>query len=141
MKRFLKLTLPVVMLAMILGMGLDAQAKGKKTTRMVYYIVCGSYSSLDQAIKFCEEMSEVVFYEVFEAKANGKTVYRTCCACYYNIADAKKDLNGIYSSFGNGDWWIWPSRGLAKCVYRPLSPADGETRIPVLKPSTRAFTE
>ena len=26
-------------------------------------------------------------------------------------------------------------------LYRPLSPADGETRVPVFRPSTQAFTE
>ena len=141
MKRVFQFGTMLLLLAIMLGTPSQVQAKSKKQVRNVYYIVCGSYSTRDAAIKQAELMSEVVFYHVYKAKANGKTVYRTCCACYYNIADAKKDLNGIYSSFGNGDWWIWPSRGLAKCVYRPLSPADGETRIPVLKPSTRAFTE
>lgn len=119
----------------------SAQAKGKKSQRTVYYIVCGSYSSLDNAIEHSEQMSEVLFYNVYKTTVNGKTVYRLCCQCYYKEADAKKDLNGILSGFKGDDWWIWPSRGLAKCVYRPLSPADGESRMPDLKPLNKPITE
>ncbi len=139
MKRFLMIFLPVL-LVMMLGSSVDAQAKTKKSPRTVYYIVCGSFTSLEDAIEFCDEMSEVVFYEAFVAKANGKTVYRVCCDCYYNLADAKKDLNGIYSGFAGDDKWIWPSKGLAKCVYRPASPRDGRP-IPVFKPSAKAMTD
>lgn len=142
MKKILKHTLPLLLLALILGMGTEtAQAKTAKKTRTVYYIVCGSYSSLDKAIKQSEMMSEVVFYPVYKTTANGKTVYRLCCECYYSREDAQKDLDGIFSGFKGDDWWIWPSKGLAKCVYRPQSPADGEKRIPVLKPRTSAITE
>ena len=142
MKKILKHTLPLLLLALIMGMGTQtSQAKTAKKTRTVYYIVCGSYSSLDKAIKQSEQMSEVVFYPVYKTTANGKTVYRLCCDCYYSFDDAKKDLEGIYNGFKGDDWWIWPSKGLAKCVYRPLSPADGEKRIPVLKPRTSAITE
>lgn len=139
MKRFIKCYLPLVLLCAIMAGALSLQAATKKKTqRNVYYIVCGSYSSLNEAINFCDQMSEVVFYQVFEAKVNGKTVYRTCCDCYYNEADAKADLKGIYSNYGS-DWWIWKSKGLAKCLYRPQSPADGEDRIPVLKPRNSAM--
>lgn len=144
MKRIINKMLPFVLLLLCVAMGstmAEGKAKAKSNNRTIYYIVCGSYSSLNDAIKFCDQMSEVVFYEVFEAKVKGKTVYRACCDCYYNLNDAKKDLEGIYSSFKSDDWWIWPSKGLAKCVYRPESPADGETRIPVLRPNTKAFTE
>lgn len=118
-----------------------AQAKTAKKVRTVYYIVCGSYSSLNDAIKQSEQMSEVVFYPVYQAKAGGKTVYRLCCECYYSREDAQKDLDGILSGFKGEDWWIWPSKGLAKCVYRPQSPADGQKRIPALKPHTKALTD
>lgn len=143
MKRFFKLSLPVLLLAMIMGLGstTTAQAKTMKKVRTVYYIVCGSYNTLDAAIKQSEQMSEVVFYPVYKTKANGKTVYRLCCECYYSREDAQKDLDGILSGFRGDDWWIWPSKGLATCVYRPQSPADGAKRIPALKPHTKAMTE
>ena len=91
-------------------------------------------------IKQSEMMSEVVFYHVYKAKVNGKTVYRLCCQCYYKEADAKKDLDGIFAGFKGDDWWIWPSKGRAKCVYSPQSPADGN-KMPPLKPLTKAITE
>ena len=142
MKRLLKNTLPLLLLALIMGIGTEtAQAKTAKKARTVYYIVCGSYSSLDKAIKQSEQISEVVFYPVYKATANGKTVYRLCCQCYYSEADAKKDLEGILSGFKGDDWWIWPSKGLAKCVYRPQSPEDVNKRIPALKPLTKPMTE
>ena len=141
MKRILKNVLPLILLALMLGGAFNAQAKTKKQPRTVYYIVSGSYSSLDKAKKQSEMMSEVLFYPVYKTTVKGKTVYRLCCECYYNEADAKKDLEGILSGFKGDDWWIWPSKGLAKCVYRPLSPEDGNKRIPELKPHTEAITE
>ena len=141
MKRFLKTALPLLLLSVMIGCAFDAQAKTKKQPRTVYYIVCGSYSSLDKAIKHSEEMSEVVFYSVYKATVKGKTVYRLCCECYYNKADAQKDLDGFFSSFKNDNWWIWPSKGLAKCVYRPQSPKDGQERIPEMRPLTSPITD
>ena len=141
MKRFIKISLPLVLIALMAFCAFDAQAKTKKQPRTVYYIVCGSYSSLKKAIEHSEQMSEVLFYPVYKATANGKTVYRVCCQCYYNKADAEKDLEGLLSGFKSDDWWIWQSKGLAKCVYRPLSPKDGEERIPALKPLSEPLTE
>ena len=141
MKRFIKISLPLLLIALMAFCAFDAQAKTKKQPRTVYYIVCGSYSSLKKAIEHSEQMSEVLFYPVYKATANGKTVYRVCCQCYYNKADAEKDLEGLLSGFKGDDWWIWPSKGLAKCVYRPLSPKDGEERIPALKPLSEPLTE
>lgn len=141
MKRFIKISLPLLLIALMAFCAFDAQAKTKKQPRTVYYIVCGSYSSLKKAIEHSEQMSEVLFYPVYKATANGKTVYRVCCQCYYNKADAEKDLEGLLSGFKSDDWWIWQSKGLAKCVYRPLSPKDGEERIPALKPLSEPLTE
>ncbi len=141
MKRFLRIGLPIILLSIMLGSSLDVQAKTKKQQRTVYYIVCGSYSSLNEAIKQSEQMSEVVFYPVYKTTVNGKAVYRLCCQCYYSKADAEKDLEGILSGFKGDDWWIWPSKGLAKCVYRPQSPEDGNKRITALRPLSQPMTE
>ncbi len=141
MRRSIKIGLPLLLIALMAFCALDAQAKTKKQPRTVYYVVCGSYSSLKKAIEHSEQMSEVMFYPVYKTTANGKTVYRLCCQCYYNKADAEKDLEGLLSGFKGDDWWIWPSKGLAKCVYRPLSPKDGEERIPALKPLSEPLTE
>ena len=142
MKRLSKLFVPLMLLLAVVAMGTSsAQAKTKQKTRTVYYIVCGSYSTLEQAKKQSEMMSEVLFYPVYKTTAKGKTVYRLCCQCYYNLADAQKDLNGFLSGFSGGDWWIWPSKGLAKCVYRPYSPKGDGERIPALTPLTEPITE
>ncbi|MBR5030732.1 MAG: SPOR domain-containing protein [Muribaculaceae bacterium] len=141
MKRFFKSALPFILMALMIGSAFSAQAKTKKQPRTVYYIVCGSYTSLDKAKKQSEQMSEVLFYPVYKTTANGKTVYRLCCECYYNRADAEKDLKGFLSGFSGDDWWIWPSKGLAKCVYRPFSPKGDNERIPALKPLTKPITE
>ena len=84
MKRFFKSALPFILMALMIGGAFSAQAKTKKQPRTVYYIVCGSYTSLDKAKKQSEQMSEVLFYPVYKTTANGKTVYRLCCECYYN---------------------------------------------------------
>lgn len=142
MKNLSKLFMSLMLLLALVVMGSSsAQAKNKQKTRTVYYIVCGSYSSLDKAIKQSEQLSEVLFYPVYKTTVKGKTVYRLCCECYYNIEDAKKDLDGFLSGFKSDEWWIWPSKGLAKCVYRPFSPKDDEERIPALKPLTEPITE
>ena len=84
MNRISKHALSLVLLLLCVAMGTtvaQGKTKAKSKSRTIYYIVCGSYSSLQEASNFAEQMSEVVFYEVFEAKANGKTVYRVCCDC------------------------------------------------------------
>ena len=137
----MKKVLPLLLLSLLMVATLSTEAKSKKSQRTVYYIVCGSYPTQEEAIRHADEMSEVVFYNVYKATANGKTVYRLCCDCYYSKADAEKDLEGILSGFKGYDWWIWPSKGLAKCVYRPYSPKGNGERMPNLKPHTKAMTE
>ncbi|MBR5638967.1 MAG: SPOR domain-containing protein [Muribaculaceae bacterium] len=143
MRRFIKFSLPLLLLALMAFSATDAQAKTKprKQIRTVYYIVCGSYSSLDQAIEQSEQMSEVMFYPVYKTTVKGKTVYRLCCQCYYSKAHAEKDLKGFLSGFKSDDWWIWQSKGFANCVYRPLSPKGDGERIPELRPLTKPLTE
>ena len=141
MKNNLKKTLPLLLLALLMVTAFSAEAKSKKQSRTVYYIVCGSYPTLEEAIDHAEEMSEVVFYNVYKATANGQVTYRLCCQCYYSKADAQKDLNGIFSGFKNSDWWVWPSQGLAECVYRPYSPEGDNKRMPDLRPLSKALTE
>lgn len=144
MNRLSKIFMPLMLLLAVVAMGtssVQAKTKNKSKTRTVYYIVCGSYSSLDQAKKQSEQISEVLFYPVYKTTVNGKTVYRLCCQCYYNLSDAQKDLDGFLSGFKGDDWWIWPSKGLAKCVYRPFSPEGDGKRIPALTPLTEPITE
>ena len=135
MKRLFKNTLPLILLAIMLASAFSTQAKTtKKKNRTVYYIVCGSYDSLDNAIKFCNEMSEVVFYLVYETKADGKIKYRVCCDCTATMSKAKKQLAFFKDFLGSDDLWIWSSKGLAKCVYRPEAPIGDGSRIPILQP-------
>ena len=141
MKNNLKITLSLLLIALMMSTAFSSEAKTKKKARTVYYIVCGSYPTLDEAIEHAEEMSEVLSYQVYKTTVDGVAAYRLCCQCYYSKADAQKDLNGIFSSFKGDDWWIWPSKGLAKCVYRPLSPKGDGERDAVLRPLRKAITE
>ena len=74
MRRSIKIGLPLLLIALMAFCAFDAQAKTKKQPRTVYYVVCGSYSSLKKAIEHSEQMSEVMFYPVYKTTANGKTV-------------------------------------------------------------------
>jgi len=140
MKRIMKRSLPLVLLVMVMALGcFNAQGSTPKKTRTVYYIVCDSYSSLDKAIKASENLSEVVFYPVYKATVKGTTKYRLCCACFYSKAKAQEQLKRYKDFLMRDDLWLWPSKGLAKCVYRPVSPKDGEERIPALVPDKFAI--
>lgn len=95
-------------------------------SRTIYYIVCGSYNSKQQAIAASQQMSEVVFYDVYEVREKGATKYRLSCFCSFSKAEAQRELKKFKRNFGGKDWWIWPSAGMAKCVYIAPSPAADE---------------
>ena len=96
--------------------------------KTVYYVVAGSYEDRDNAIEVAQQMSEVLFYDVYEATANGKKVYRLCSGAYKTKAAAQKALEE-FKKFLSIDWWIWPSKGMAKCVYIYPSPAGDEDAV------------
>ena len=127
----MKSTLPLLLVALCMAMSFSAEAA--KKSKKVYYVVAGSYSSFEEAKKTAENISEVMFYSVYKVNVKGKVAYRLCCECFYTREKAQEFINEYGPSFCD-KMWIWESNGLGNCVYRPLSPADGETRIPLLKP-------
>ncbi len=125
MKRLLLLFL-IVMATM--------SANAQRGRRTVYYLVNGSYSTLAEAKKACNDNSqcEVVFLRrgpIYQARANGKTVYRMCSACFYSKQKAQELAN-----LQGG--WIWPSNGLAKCVYLGYYEDENERLTIKMKPLT-----
>lgn len=77
----------------------------------VYYVVTGSYSTLENAGKNNEGDAPI-----YEVEAGGKTVYRVCPVSFYNAADAKEYARGMKQAL-NVDAWVSPCDGLAKCVW------------------------
>ena len=94
----------------------------------VYYVVGGSYKNRESAIKQAQTLSEVVFYNVYEATVKGKKTYRLCCGAYTDKKSAQDCLNMVKRHF-NGNVWIWRNKGLAKCVYISPSPVDDEDEV------------
>ena len=103
-----------------------AAAAGKKASKKqaVYYLVCASFNTLEEAVKASENMSEVLFYPVYKATVKGRTVYRLCCECYYSKEKAQKRCSELGPMTFSNDIWVWKSNGTAQCVYVPQSPAD-----------------
>ena len=127
MKRTIKNLLPlmlVVLVSVMAAFTADAARRTAKKTAKVYYLVCGSYSSLDKAKEASEFMSEVLFYPVYKTTVKGKTVYRLCCECYYSKKKAQARARELMGMNFSDSIWVWESNGLAKCVYVPQSPAD-----------------
>ena len=92
-----------------------AQRRGRNNSRRtVYYVVCASFSSLSEAKKASDHGSQFDFNlhvgPIYQATANGKTVYRMCEGCYYS-RQAAQNFVDMYGG------WIWATNGLAKCVY------------------------
>ena len=126
MKRTVKRLLPLMLVALVSVMAAftaDAARRQAKKPQKVYYLVCGSYSSLEKAKEASENMSEVLFYPVYKTTAKGKTVYRLCCECYYSKKKAQARAKELKDMVFN-EIWVWESNGLANCMYVPQSPAD-----------------
>lgn len=101
MKRILMLFLVM----MTITISADAQRRG----RTVYYVVQASYSTLAQAREHNAHTVEWGELYIYKARANGKTVYRMCSACFYSKSAAQAEARK------NGGW-VWPSSGLARFV-------------------------
>ena len=120
LKRTVKNLLPLMLVALVSVMAAftaDAARRPAKKPAKVYYLVCGSYSSLEKAKEASENMSEVLFYPVYKKKAQERA----------------KELMGMVF---NDSIWVWESNGLANCVYVPQSPADepgveGQPLVPI----------
>ena len=93
-------------------------AKGK-----VYYVVIGSYESIDEAKKSTEVLPDALDgSNIYRTTAKGKTVYRLCAGCYYKRKDAQSQVDGINEYLGR-EAWVWESDGVAPCVYQGIAPS------------------
>ena len=124
MKRIFSFLLAVLVLAACGTAIMDAKTKKKTSsnnnTRTVYYFVIGSYSSLSNAKEAMFDYPDG--YDccpIFEAKKDGKTLYRICAGIYRTREDALRHKKNFDDYFGWPGTWNWKSNGNAKCAYRP----------------------
>lgn len=122
MKHFLKLSiLAVLLVAVGFQRGEAKPPRGSHGGgRTVYYVVWGSFSTLEAAKESMAMVPDGMEAPIYEGRANGRTVYRHCVGCYYSKRKAQEAINVFNSTYGHRDIWIWPSKGLAKCVYCPI---------------------
>ena len=95
---------------------------------IVYYVVIGSYSSLQNAIKARNDLMYISPEwlsppPIFSDVAKGKVVYRLCSGIFNRKDKAKERESFVKGELGI-DAWIWKSNGLATCVDRPLDDDD-----------------
>lgn len=100
---------------------LEPKYRGK-----VYYVVVDSHPDFLSA-KQHAEMFDIVF-AVYRVMIDGKTTFRCVDGCYKSLQDAENYLS-MLREIGK-DGWIWESKGLAHCIYRPIM-GNGEP-VPVM---------
>lgn len=113
----------------------DGVRQTASPSQKVYYLVVGSFETLESAKKGLGTLPDWMVGPVYRVSENGKVVYRICYACYSTktkAANAKRELDQVLS--GARAAWIWESNGLADCVYRPGSLRDENEKVPVLTP-------
>ena len=99
----------------------------------VYYVVIGSYSSLQNAIKARNDLMYISPEwlsppPIFSDVVKGKVVYRLCSGIFNRKDKAKKRASFVKGELGI-DAWIWKSNGLATCIDRPID--DGERPVDI----------
>ena len=106
------------------------RAIDRQYTGNVYYVVIGSWETLDKAMGFyysCPDAFDAA--PIYRATADGKTVYRMCISCYHTRQKAQENANFTNEMMGT-QAWVWESDGLAECVYLPIGPS-GERSTPL----------
>lgn len=107
----------------------DERVPNANMSRTVYYVVIGSYSSLDAVTKARYNMPDAIDCSpIFLGKKNGKNVYRMCTGMYYTPEQAQREVDLLKSTFGFTPW-IWKSNGQAQCVDRPIGYDGNPVRI------------
>lgn len=99
-------------------------AQQLSNTPIVYYVVIGSYSSLQNAIK---ARNDLMYLSpewlspppIFSDVVKGKDVYRLCQGIFRRKENAKEHVSFIKEELGI-DAWIWKSNGQATCVDHPI---------------------
>ncbi len=88
-------------------------------TRTVYYVVVASYDNMGEAENYVQNMPDGLESPVYKAFAKGKTVYRVCCGCYTNKAEAQSLVSLLANNYYMKSW-IWQGNTNEECVYRPI---------------------
>ncbi len=98
----------------------DERVPNAKSKRTMYYVVIGSYSSLESIKKARYNMPDGIDCSpVFKGVKNGKIVYRMCTGVHANLANARNEVKQLKDVFMFTPW-IWTSKGQAECVERPI---------------------
>lgn len=107
----------------------DERVPNANASRTVYYVVIGSYNSLDAVTKARYNMPDAIDCSpIFLGKKSGKNVYRMCTGVYYTREQAQREVDLLKSTFGFTPW-IWKSNGQAQCVDRPIGNDGNPVRI------------
>lgn len=93
----------ITLLMLLMSTSLFAQSRGQqKSSQTVYYVVVGSFESLQEARNYNNNGPfDVVCGSIYKATVNGKTVYRVCAGVFNSKAKAQKkvkEVNWIYTS-------------------------------------------
>lgn len=99
----------------------ESSMKVSGADKKVFYVVVGTYESLDEAKKAMIVQPDALDgSNVYRAKdKNGRTVFRMCPGCYYSRAEAQEQVQALNEYLGIKSW-IWESDGVAPCVYQGI---------------------
>lgn len=105
------------------------------SAQKVYYVVLGSFSTLESAHIYNNNLPDGMESWIYKCTSNGKTVYRVCFSCFSTRQKAQEQINWFHSYDVSWftDAWIWESDGLGNCVFCPVSYETEET-LPPLSP-------
>lgn len=99
----------IYVMIMLLAAVATCQAAGNSNAKQtLYYIVLGSYQSLDNAKQHNVNCPDGLESSIVKVTVKGKTLYRAVTNCYFSKAKATqmaRDINEHY----NINAWVWPS--------------------------------
>lgn len=101
----------------------DCSIMENSSVQKVYYIVLGSYNTLESAQTYNYNCSDGMECWIYKCTSKDKTVYRVCFDCFSTSQKAQIEINK-WRSYGISwftDAWIWESDGLGNCVYCPIN--------------------
>lgn len=111
-------------------LGKPSASTSKPEQGKLYYVVLGSWNSLEKAKSHYDFLPDVLELGcIYKAESNGKTVYRIAINCYRTKAQAQAKIREVKTNF-NRDAWVWETDALAECVYCPKG-YDGEPTHPL----------
>lgn len=96
-----------------------------------YYVVLATCDNMKEVNDFFYHCPDALDGSpVYLTKENGKQVYKICQSCHSTLSSAEKACKVNNEFFGNDFSVVWTTKGLAECVYLPITPA-GEPAIPL----------